>query len=111
MGFSELLFILNLSHSKPFHNTLNYTSTTNIEEVIKFYNLGDKTFEIVFNQIDLTLKNCTECLHVIDLANMDNFSTGGNIIHEIHKTHAPFQKQLIIKIQVRAASAWVRLLE
>ena len=26
-------------------NNLNYASTSNIREVIKFYNLGDKTFE------------------------------------------------------------------
>ena len=37
------LFILKLSYSKPFHNTLNYVSTANIEKVMKFYNLGDKT--------------------------------------------------------------------
>ena len=39
------MFIPKLSHSKPFHNTLNYASTANIEEVMKFYNLDDKTFE------------------------------------------------------------------
>ena len=48
-GFSELSFILKLSYSKPFHNTLNYASTANIEEVMKCYNLGDKTFEINFS--------------------------------------------------------------
>ena len=41
--FLSFLFILKLSYSKPFHNTLNYASAANIEEVIKFYNLGDKT--------------------------------------------------------------------
>ena len=35
--------------NKPFYNTLNYASTANIEEVMKFYNLGDKTFETDFN--------------------------------------------------------------
>ena len=53
LGFSELkieiLFILKLSYSKPFHNTLNYASTANIEEVIKFYNVGDKTFDTDFS--------------------------------------------------------------
>ena len=44
-GFSELLFILKLSHSKPFHNTLNHVSTANIKEVMKFY----KAFETDFN--------------------------------------------------------------
>ena len=42
-NFLNFLFILKLSYSKPFHNTLNYVSTANIEKVIKFYNLGDKT--------------------------------------------------------------------
>ena len=45
----RFLFILKLSYSKPFHNTLNYVSTANIEEVMKFYNLGDKTFETDFS--------------------------------------------------------------
>ena len=41
---------MKLSYSKPFHNTLNYASTTNIEEVTKFYNPGDKAFETDFSQ-------------------------------------------------------------
>ena len=45
LRFLTFLFILELSYSKPFHNTLNYASTANIEEVMKFYNPGDKTFE------------------------------------------------------------------
>ena len=44
-GFSELLSILKLSHSKPFHNTLNHVSIANIKEVMKFY----KAFETDFN--------------------------------------------------------------
>ena len=28
---------------------MNYASTSNIQEVIKFYNLGDKTFETDFS--------------------------------------------------------------
>ena len=47
--FLSFLFMLKLSYSKPFHNTLNYNSTANIEEVMKFYNLGDKTFETYFS--------------------------------------------------------------
>ena len=47
--FLSFQFILKLSYLKPFHNTLNYASTANIEEVMKFYNLGDKTFETDFN--------------------------------------------------------------
>ena len=43
------MFILKLSYSKSFHNTLNYVSTANIEEVMKFYDLGDKAFETDFN--------------------------------------------------------------
>ena len=49
LGFSELSVILKLSYSKPFHNTLNYASTANIEEVMKIYNLRHKTFETDFN--------------------------------------------------------------
>ena len=47
LGFSEL-FMLNLPCSKPFRNILNYASAANIEEVTKFYNLGDKIFETDF---------------------------------------------------------------
>ena len=46
--FLSFLFIQKLSYLKPFHNTLNYASSANIEEVMKFYNLGDKTFETDF---------------------------------------------------------------
>ena len=53
-NFQSFLFILKLSYSKPFYNTLNYNSIANIEEYIKFYNQGDKTFKTVFGQI-LTL--------------------------------------------------------
>ena len=48
LRFSELSVYTELSYSKPFHNTLNYASTANIEEVMKFYNLGHKTFETDF---------------------------------------------------------------
>ena len=30
---------------------MNYASTANIEEVMKFYNLGDRTFETDFKQM------------------------------------------------------------
>ena len=46
-------------HLKPFHNTLNCASTANIEEAVKFYNLGDKTFETDFN---ITLSKCASIL-------------------------------------------------
>ena len=32
-----------------FQNNLKYASTSNIQKVIKFYNLGDKTFETDFS--------------------------------------------------------------
>ena len=51
------MFILKLSYSKPFHNTLNYASIANIEEVMKFYNSGDKTFETDFNLMFSSFKN------------------------------------------------------
>ena len=44
--------MLKFSYSKPFHNTLNYASAANIEEVMKFYDLGDKTFETDVNKSD-----------------------------------------------------------
>ena len=50
------MFILKLSNSKPFHNTLNCVSNGNIEEVMKFYNLGDKTFETYFIKCTGTLQ-------------------------------------------------------
>ena len=57
--FLNIQFILKLPNSKPFHNTLNCASTANIEEVMKFYNLGDKTFETDFHYEDkLRKSNC-----------------------------------------------------
>ena len=44
----NFLFILKLSSSIPSSITLNYASTANIEEVMKFCILGDKTFETDF---------------------------------------------------------------
>ena len=41
---SQTLFILMLSFWQTFQNNLNSASTSNIWEVIKFYNLNDKTF-------------------------------------------------------------------
>ena len=46
-GFSELSVYTEIV--LPFHNTLNYVSTANIEEAMKFYNPDDKTFETAFN--------------------------------------------------------------
>ena len=47
--FLRCLFILKLSYSKPFYDTLNDASTANIEEVMKFYNRGDNTFQTDFS--------------------------------------------------------------
>ena len=38
-----------LSFWKTFQNILNYASTSNIQEDMKFYNLGDKSFETDFS--------------------------------------------------------------
>ena len=43
--FLRFQLILRLPYSKHFHSTLNYASTANIQEVMKFYNLIYKTFE------------------------------------------------------------------
>ena len=51
LGFSELSVYKTLSYSKHFDNTLNYASTANIEEVMKFYNLGHKTCETHFSSM------------------------------------------------------------
>ena len=48
-SFLSFPFIVKLSYSKPFYSTLNYASTANIQEGMKFYNLGHKTFETGFN--------------------------------------------------------------
>ena len=37
-----------------FQNNLNYASTSNIRKLIKFYNLGDKTFETDFSAYHLS---------------------------------------------------------
>ena len=63
--FLSCLFILKLSYSKPFYNTLNYASTANIEEVMKLYNLGDKTFETDFSSKVLTSR-CPMCEDQLD---------------------------------------------
>ena len=49
--FLSFLLKLKLSYSKTFHKTLNYASTANIEEVMKFYNPGNKTFETDFIRV------------------------------------------------------------
>ena len=45
----NFLCIFTLSVSLTFQKNANYASTLNIREVIKFYNLGNKTFETDFN--------------------------------------------------------------
>ena len=49
--FLSFLFILKLSYSKPIRNILNCASVENIETVMKFYNLGDKTWATLFGQL------------------------------------------------------------
>ena len=60
--FLSFQFILKLSYSKSFYNTLNYAFNANIKEVVKFYNLGDITFETDFNnnvsKLTMIIKNC-----------------------------------------------------
>ena len=51
--FLNFLFILKFPYSRPFCNTLDYASIANIEEVMKLYNLDDKTFETDFSFICL----------------------------------------------------------
>ena len=63
--FPNFLCIFMLSFSLTFQNNLNYASTLNIREAIKFSNLGNKSFETDFNEmfnrlclIYLALKMC-----------------------------------------------------
>ena len=66
LGFSELSIYSEVV-LKPFYNTLNYASTANIEEVMKFYNQGGKTFETDFNFIQGVSKCLLKCgEHYID---------------------------------------------
>ena len=39
---------------------MNYASTANIREVMKFYNLGDKSFETDFSFMFGTTDRCTD---------------------------------------------------
>ena len=48
LGFSELSVYSEIALLKTFPQH-NYASTANIEEVMKVYNPGDKTFETDFN--------------------------------------------------------------
>ena len=63
--FLNFLFILKLSYSKPIRNILNYASVENIEKVMKFYNLGDKTFETDLSSSALS-QNIKACFIIID---------------------------------------------
>ena len=45
----NFLCIFTTSVSVTFQNNLNYASNLNIREVMKFYNLGNKSFETDFN--------------------------------------------------------------
>ena len=49
LGFFELSVYTEVIYPQSFHNTSNYAFTASIEEVMRFYNLGDKTFETDFN--------------------------------------------------------------
>ena len=52
---------------------MNYTSTSNIREVIKFYNLGDKTFETDFNYLE-TFQGSSDpdCMRVVHTSEVTN---------------------------------------
>ena len=51
--FLSFLFILKLSYSKPFHNTLNYSSAANIEEAFFFGTPG--IFKIFIYKIYISI--------------------------------------------------------
>ena len=64
LDFLNFLFILKLPYSKPFHKTLNYAFTANIQEVMKFYNLGDKTFETDFRYHKTSFVSFIVCIGI-----------------------------------------------
>ena len=81
--FLSFQFILKLSYSKPFHNILNYASATNIEEVMKLYNSGDKTFETDFSQ------NGRECvIRLVSLPHSVTFNRDKSIMLQRNKSEA-----------------------
>ena len=52
LGICELSIYIEAVHLKTFLPfTLNYASTANIEEVMKFYNLGNKSLETDFRSV------------------------------------------------------------
>ena len=54
MKFQKILiflYVFKLPFSKPFWNGLNYVSTPNIWEVMNVCNLGDQSFETIFNAL------------------------------------------------------------
>ena len=73
LGFSELSVHTEVVKFKtfpqPFPNTLNYASAANIDKVMKFYNLGDKTFETDFkcrgSKIELRFCSFLGCVHLV----------------------------------------------
>ena len=46
---NNAISIVGLFYSKPFCNTLNYASTVNIQDAMKFYNSGDQNLETDFS--------------------------------------------------------------
>ena len=70
--FSNFLCILTLSFLKTFQNDLNYASTSNIGEVIKFYNLGNKSFETDFKVSFQARKSEIRVFSIVHL-NIHNF--------------------------------------
>ena len=49
LGESSIFCAYSLSVPLTFQNNVNYASVLNIREVMKFYNLGNKSFETDFN--------------------------------------------------------------
>ena len=112
---SDFLFLLTLSFWQTFQNKLNYAFTSNIREVIKFYNLGDKTFETDFRYFhdghlnvtwrggahflslhNLSRKNCilTPCFGIFGLQN--NRKTIGKIAYCSWKQYPFVLEQIVI---------------
>ena len=54
---------------------MNYASTTNIEEVIKLYNLGDKTYETDFSAVLFRSESKGSCFHTNERSKDTTFET------------------------------------
>ena len=66
LGFSELSVYTEVVLLKTYLQHFELCLFTNIEKVMKFYNLGDKTFETDLSSSALSPQNIKACFITID---------------------------------------------